>query len=252
MCRHGSTRGRAGRDAATGEGGGARPRGPPRDVPQHAHHPGGRGARAHPLQAGEDPRIVLHRARERGLRRGRRDGDGPERRRHAAAARHGRPHHPRHRAVAHLRPVHGPRGRPHPRTRRQRPHGRLPARAPHDGEPPARDASGRRRDGPGVQDPRRAARRRRLVRRGRGGPGRRPRGDEPRRRPPPPGRLRDRQQPVGLLDARRTSSTPSTISPIARPPTASTASSSTAPTSSPSTARRSTRSRRHARAAARR
>ena len=41
---------------------------------------------------------------------------GAERRRHAAAARHGRPHHPRHRAVAGLRPVHGPRGRPDARA----------------------------------------------------------------------------------------------------------------------------------------
>ncbi len=44
------------------------------------------------------------------------NGDGPERRRHAAPPRHGRPHHARRRAVAHLRPVHGPRGRPDART----------------------------------------------------------------------------------------------------------------------------------------
>ena len=42
--------------------------------------------------------------------------DGPGRRRLPAAARHGRPHHPRRRAVAHLRAVHGARRRPHPRA----------------------------------------------------------------------------------------------------------------------------------------
>ena len=133
----------------------------------------------------------------------------------------------------------GRAGRADAGPRRQRPHGRLAPRAPHDGEPPAGDASRRRRDGARVQDPRRAARRRRLVRRGRVGTGRRPRGDEPRRRPAPAGRLRHRQQPVGVLDALPISSTRSTIWPTARPPTASTASSSTARTSSRSTARRS-------------
>ena len=37
---------------------------------------------------------------------------GAGRRRHAAAPRHGRPRHARRRALADLRPVHGPRGRP--------------------------------------------------------------------------------------------------------------------------------------------
>ena len=35
---------------------GPRSRGPAPDLPQHARHPRGRGARAHPLPAGEDPR----------------------------------------------------------------------------------------------------------------------------------------------------------------------------------------------------
>ena len=72
---------------------------------------GDRGARPHPLQAGQDPRLVLHGPRERGRRGRRRDRDGPGRRRHAAPPRHGRPRHARRRAVADLRPVHGPRRR---------------------------------------------------------------------------------------------------------------------------------------------
>ena len=48
----------------------------------------------------------------------RRDRDAGRRRRHADPARHGRARHPRHRAVADLRPVHGPRatGSPPART----------------------------------------------------------------------------------------------------------------------------------------
>ena len=91
-----------------------------------------------------------------------------------------------------------------------------------------------------------------LVRRGRLRARRRARGDELRRRPAAAGGLRLRQQQLGVLDPRPTSSTPSSTSPTAQPPTASRASSSTAPTRSPSTARRSARSRRHGRAAARR
>ena len=119
-------------------------------------------------------------------------------------------------------------------------------------EPPAGDAPGRRGDGARLPDPRGEARRGRLVRRGRRRARRRARGHEPRRCASPAGGLRDRQQPVGVLDAVATSSTRSTTSPTARRLTASTASSSTAPTCSPSTARRSGRSRRRARAAARR
>ena len=104
-------RSRADHVAPRDPGGRSRPRGPPRRVPQHAHHARDRGARPHALQAGQDPRLVLHGARQRGRRRRRRHRDGAGRRRHAAAPRHGRPHHARRRAVADLRPVHGPRRR---------------------------------------------------------------------------------------------------------------------------------------------
>ena len=93
------------------KGGGPRPRGSARHLPQHADHARDRGARPHPLQAGEDPGLVLHGPRQRGRRRRRRDRDGPGRRRHAAPPRHGRARHARRRAVADLRPVHGPRRR---------------------------------------------------------------------------------------------------------------------------------------------
>ena len=99
----------AGRVAPRGARGGPRPRGPARHLPQHAHHARRRGARPHPLPPGQDPRLVLHRPRQRGRRRRRRDGDGAGRRRHAAPPRHGRAHHARRRAVADLRAVHGPR-----------------------------------------------------------------------------------------------------------------------------------------------
>jgi hypothetical protein len=75
------------------------------------------------------------------------------------------------------------RGRPDTRARRQRPHGGRAARVAHDGQPPPGDASGRRRHGARLQDPRREACRRGLVRGRRLGAGRRARGDEPRRRP---------------------------------------------------------------------
>ena len=52
--------------APGGEGGRPRPRGPALDVPQHADHARDRGARPHPLQAGQDPGLVLHGTRERG------------------------------------------------------------------------------------------------------------------------------------------------------------------------------------------
>ena len=225
---------------------------PPRDVPQHAHHARHRGARPHPLQAGKDSRLVLHGARQRGLGGRCRDGDGAERRRHAAPARHGGPRDARHRAVARVRAVHGPRGRPDEGAGREHPHGRRPTRAAHDGEPPPGDAPGCGRNGARVQDSRRETRRGRLVRRRSIRPRGRARGHELGGRPPAPGRLRDRQQPVGLLHAVPPSSTRSTTSPTAPRPTASTASSSTAPTCSRCTARRSARSRRPARAAARR
>ena len=64
--------------AARGERGRPRPRGPARHLPQHADHPRRRGARPHPLQAGEDPRLLLHRARERGCCVGVATAMGPE------------------------------------------------------------------------------------------------------------------------------------------------------------------------------
>src|SRR3954468_23550478 len=183
------------------EGVGPRSRGPAPDVPQHARHPRGRGARAHPLPAGEDPGLVLHRPRQRGLVRRRRDRDGGERRRHAAPSRHGRPHHARGRAVADLRAVHGPRRRPDARQGRQRPHGRPATRADRDGLAPAGDAPGGGRLRARLPHPRGEARRGRLVRRGGRRARRRARGDELRGRPPAAGRLHLRQQPVGVLHA---------------------------------------------------
>ena len=138
---HGSERSRARRDAARGEGGGPRPRGPARHVPQHAAHARDRGARAHPLQAGQDPGLLLHGPRKRGVGRRSRDRDGAERRRDPAPARHGRPRLARDRAVARLRPVHGARRRADGRPRRERPHGRLAARALRHGQPPPGDAA---------------------------------------------------------------------------------------------------------------
>src|SRR5204862_545128 len=73
---------RACRLAAGSQGGRSPPRGSPDDLPQHADHPGDRGARPHPLQAGQDPRLVLHRPRERGRCHRRRHGvvvDGTDR-----------------------------------------------------------------------------------------------------------------------------------------------------------------------------
>src|SRR3970282_2107405 len=57
---HGRTRSRARWLAPGGEGRRSRPRGPARHLPPYADHARDRGARAHPLQAGQDPRLVLH------------------------------------------------------------------------------------------------------------------------------------------------------------------------------------------------
>ena len=184
-----------------GARGRARPRGPARHLPQHAHHARRRGARPHPLPPGQDPRLVLHRPRQRSRRRRRRDGDGAGRRRHAAPPRHGRPHHARRRAVADLRAVHGTPGRPDARPRRQRPHGRPAARADRDGQPPPRDASGRGRLRARLPHSGGVARRGRLVRRRSLRARRRARVDDARRHPPAPDGLRLRQQPVRLLHA---------------------------------------------------
>ena len=153
-------RGRAERLAPGREGMGSRPRGPAPDLPQHADHARRRGARPHPLPPGQDSRLVLHRPWERGVGRRGRDCDGRRRRRHAAASRHGRPHHPRRRAVADLRAVHGPGRRPGARARRQRAHGRPAPRADRDGQPPAGDAAGGGRLRTRLPDPRGAPRRR--------------------------------------------------------------------------------------------
>ena len=104
-----ATMSRARRLAAGGPRGRPRPRGPARRLPQHADHARDRGARPHPLQAGQDPRLVLHGPRQRGRRGRRRHRDGLGGRRHAAPPRHGRPRLARRRALADLRAVHGPR-----------------------------------------------------------------------------------------------------------------------------------------------
>ena len=114
-------------------------------VPLHARHAPTRGGRAHALQAGEDPRLVLHRARERGGFGRRRRGDGARRRRLAAAPQRRRPRPPRHRAVADLRQLPRPRRRALPRARREHPSRRPRPRADHDRQPSAGDAPGRRR-----------------------------------------------------------------------------------------------------------
>ena len=119
------------------------------------------------------------------------------------APRPRRPHHPRRRAAADLRPVHGPRGRHHARARRQR-----PLRRPHEGlrrhglDAPRHDAD-RHRHGDGVQAARREALRDHLVRRRLDLARRLPRGDELGRRPAPARDLRAGEQPVRLLDAAR-------------------------------------------------
>ena len=117
------------------------------------------------------------------------------------APRPRRAHHPRRRAVAHLRPVHGPPGRHHPRPRRQR-----PLRRPHEGlRRHGLDAAGhdadRHRHGDGVQAARRAARRHHLVRRRLDLARRLPRGHELGRRAAPAGDLRAGEQPVRVLHA---------------------------------------------------
>ncbi len=136
-------RSRARRLTRRGPRGRSRPRGSARHLPQHAGDTRDRGARPHPLQAGQDPRLVLHRQGERGGcgRRGDRDGTGG--RRHAAPPRHGRARDTRRRGLADLRAVHGPLRRPDGRQGRERPHGRREPRPDRDGQPPAGDAARR-------------------------------------------------------------------------------------------------------------
>ena len=210
-----------------------------------------RGARPHPLPAGQDPGLVLHGPRQRGLGGRDRDRDGARRRRHAAPPRHGRPRHARRRAVAHLRQLHGPRRRPGQGQGRQRAPGRHPPRSRRDGLAPAGDAPGRGRLRARLPDQGGEAGRGRLVRRGLVRPRRRARGDELRRASATCRSSSSATTTAGPTRRRRTSSTRSSTSPTAPRPTASRASSSTAPTHSPCTARRSARSRRRARAAAR-
>ena len=201
-CSGDRARCRADRLVAGCEGAGPRPRGPARDLPQHARHPRRRRARAHPLPPGKDPGLVLHRPRQRGVGRRRRDRDGARRRRHAAAPRHGRAHHARRRAVADLRAVHGPR-----RTAR-----RTDATAtctwPTSASGCSRwSATCRRccRSSVGcalafrIREEKRVA----VAWSGEGAIGarRRARGHELRRRAQAAGRLHLRQQPVGVLDA---------------------------------------------------
>ena len=152
-----------------------------------------------PLQAGQDPRFLLHRPRQRG--RVCRGGGGD------AARGRGRrridlvstlPAAPSPGGAAGLPRT---RGRPLTRPRRQCPSRRLRSRADHDRQSPAGDAPRRRRLRARVSHARRAARRRRLVRRRRVGEGRLPRGDELRGREPAAGRVHLRQQPVRVLDA---------------------------------------------------
>ena len=83
---------------------------------------------------------------------------------------------------------------------RERPYGRPPPRARRDGLAPAGDAPGRGRLRARVPDSRGEARRGHLVRGGLLCARRRARGDELRSRPPTPGRVRLRQQRLGLLD----------------------------------------------------
>ena len=151
---NGSTGSGATRLAPGSAGSRPRSRGSVRSLQAHAHGPRHRGAWPHPLQAGQDPGLVLHGPRQRGGRRRRRRGDGPRRRGLPDPARHGRPHHPRRRAVADLRPVHGPRRRPHARPRRQRPPRRRAAGPARDGQPPARHAPRRGRHGARLPHPR--------------------------------------------------------------------------------------------------
>ncbi len=104
------------------------------------------------------------------------------------------------------------------------------ARLRRDGLDAARHGAGRQRDGPRLQDARRAARGDDVLRRGLDRQRAVARGDEPRRDPPPADRLRPREQPVRLLDARTSSSSRSTRSST-RPATAFPGRTSTATTS---------------------
>ena len=216
-------------------------------------HAAARRARARALQAGQAARVVLHLQGERGGLRRRRGGHGARGRGGAAAPQPRPAPLPRRRAVARALPVHGPRRRDDQRPRLQPAHPGRDARHRHlrGAVAPALDPAGRRRRRARVPRARRAARGARLARRRLVGPRHGARVDELRRRAAPPGRVRDRQQPVRLLHADATSTSPPPRWPRAGPPTGSRASSSTAPTCSPSTARRVRRSSARARAAGR-
>ena len=253
-CSGDRARGRAERLAAGGEGVGPRPRGPARHLPQHADHARRRGARPHPLPAGQDPRLVLHGPRQRGRRR---SASRPR----WAPDDVGTPLH-RDMGVHITRGVEpwrifaqymGRADGPTQGTRRQRPHGRRAPRPDRDGQRTCRRCSRSR----SAARSRSGSARRSASRSPGSARARSARGDTHEAMNfagvrQLPGRLHLRQQPVGVLDA----DAPRVRGRAPRRPrrrrTASRASSSTAPTCSPSTARRSARSRRRATAAARR
>ena len=214
-------------------------------LPLDAAHAGSGGDRPSSLQAGQDPRLVLHRPRERGRIGRRGSSDGPRRRRGATASQLGCSHHPRNGTLANPRELPRPCRRAFTRTRRQRALRRTGARPDHDRQSPAGDASRRRRLRARLPDPRRTPRGGGLVRRRSLSTRGLPRSDEPRSRASLAGRVHLRQQPVGLRH-QRTSNTPPSSWPTERAHTDSRASPSTAPMSSPSTARPEERSRKPA------
>ena len=193
---------RACRLAERGAGGGPRPRGPPRHLPQHADH-------ARRSRSAATSSTGRARSRARSTR-----GAATRRARSASRRRWGRTTSVRRstatwactssRGVEPWRIFAKYMGRADGPTRGRDGNVHMAdsqPRADRDGQPSAGDAAGRRRLRARLPDPRGEARRGRLVRRGRLRARRRARGDEPRRRPPAAGGLHLRQQPVGVLDA---------------------------------------------------
>ena len=180
---------------------GPRPRGSPRHLPQPAAHPRRRGARARSStgrersRAPSTPAAATRRSSVAvATAMGRDDVGTPLHRNMGVHIARG---------VEPWRIFANYMGRADGPARgqgRKRPHGRPASRARRDGLAPAGDAAGRGRLRARLPHPRGEAGRGDLVRRGRLGARRHARGHELRRRPPAPGRLRLRQQPVGLLD----------------------------------------------------